>query len=75
MPREARPYQGLRAGMVTRGVAGLVDAAVVLIAVAVGLLGVNGLSFALDPRNFRVVGASSTSPAAGPSWAAATGPA
>ncbi|HET8961832.1 RDD family protein [Nocardioides sp.] len=58
VPREARPYQGRRAGMVTRGVAGVVDAAVVLTAVMVGLLGVNALSFALDPRNFRVLGAS-----------------
>jgi uncharacterized RDD family membrane protein YckC len=58
VPREARPYQGHRAGMVTRGLAGAVDAAVVLILVTAGLLCVNGMSFVLDPRGFRVVGAS-----------------
>jgi len=58
VPREARAYQGHRAGMVTRGIAGAVDAAVVLLMVMVGLLCVNGLSFLLDPRGFRVVGAS-----------------
>ena len=58
VPREARAYQGHRAGMVTRGIAGAVDAAVVLLLVMVGLLCVNGLSFLLDPRGFRVVGAS-----------------
>jgi uncharacterized RDD family membrane protein YckC len=58
VPREARPYQGHRAGMVTRSVAAAVDAAVVLLVVAVGLVCVNGLSFVLDPRGFRVVGAS-----------------
>jgi uncharacterized RDD family membrane protein YckC len=44
--------------MVTRGIAGAVDAVVVLLVVTVGLLSVNGLSFVLDPRGFRVVGAS-----------------
>ena len=58
VPREARPYQGHRAGMVTRSIAAAVDAAVVLLVVAVGLVCVNGLSFVLDPRGFRVVGAS-----------------
>jgi uncharacterized RDD family membrane protein YckC len=58
VPREARPYQGHRAGMVTRTIAGAVDALVVLVAVTVGLLSVNGLSFVLDPRGFQVVGAS-----------------
>lgn len=58
VPREARAYQGHRAGMVTRGIAGAVDAVVVLLVVMVGLLGLNGLSFLLDPRGFRVVGAS-----------------
>ncbi len=58
VPREARAYQGHRAGMVTRTIAGAVDAVVVLLVVTVGLLAVNGLSFVLDPRGFRVVGAS-----------------
>jgi uncharacterized RDD family membrane protein YckC len=58
VPREARPYQGHRAGMVTRTIAAAVDAAVVVLLVTIGLLSVNGLSFVLDPRGFRVVGAS-----------------
>lgn len=61
VPREARAYQGLRAGMVTRTIAATVDAVVVLLVVAVGLLSVNAFIFVLDPRGFRVVG---TSPAA-----------
>ncbi len=44
--------------MVTRTIAATVDAVVVLLVVTVGLLSVNGLSFVLDPRGFRVVGAS-----------------
>ncbi|MGH3337037.1 MAG: RDD family protein [Nocardioides sp.] len=58
VPREARLYQGHRAGMVTRTIAAAIDAVVVLLVVTVGLLAVNGLSFVLDPRGFRVVGAS-----------------
>jgi len=58
VPREARAYQGQRAGMVTRSIAAVVDAAVVLLVLAVGLVSVNGLSFVLDPRGFRVVGTS-----------------
>jgi uncharacterized RDD family membrane protein YckC len=58
VPREARPYQGHRAGMVTRGIAGAVDVVMVLLLVAVGLVVVNGLAFVLDPRGFRLVGAS-----------------
>jgi uncharacterized RDD family membrane protein YckC len=56
VPSEARPYQGHRAGMVTRTIAATVDAAVVLIVITVGLLSVNAISFVLDPRGFQVVG-------------------
>lgn len=58
VPREARPYQGHRAGMVTRTIAASVDAVVVLLVVTIGVLSVNAFSFVLDPRGFRVVGAS-----------------
>lgn len=58
VPREARAYQGLRAGMVTRTIAAIVDAVVVLLVVTVGLLAVNAFVFLLDPRGFRVVGGS-----------------
>jgi uncharacterized RDD family membrane protein YckC len=44
--------------MVTRTIAATVDALVVLLLVTAGLLSVNAFSFVLDPRGFRVVGAS-----------------
>jgi uncharacterized RDD family membrane protein YckC len=56
VPSEARPYQGQRAGMVTRTIAAAVDALVVLLVMTVGLLSVNAVSFVLDPRGFQVVG-------------------
>lgn len=58
IPREARAYQGHRAGMVTRTIAATVDAVVVLVVFAAGLLSVNAFVFVLDPRSYRVVGAS-----------------
>jgi uncharacterized RDD family membrane protein YckC len=61
VPREARAYQGHRAGMVTRTIAATVDAFVVLIVVTAGVLSVNAFVFVLDPRGFRVVGASQES--------------
>lgn len=44
--------------MVTRSIAATVDALVVLLVVTAGLLSVNAFIFVLDPRGFRVVGAS-----------------
>ncbi|HEX5861922.1 MAG TPA: RDD family protein [Nocardioides sp.] len=58
VPREARAYQGHRAGMVTRTSAAAVDSLTVLLIVGVGLIGLNGIHFALDPLRFRVVGLS-----------------
>jgi uncharacterized RDD family membrane protein YckC len=55
VPREARPYQGNRAGVVTRVVANVVDAAVVVALVVAGYAAVNGLVFMVDPRGFRFV--------------------
>lgn len=52
IPREARPYQGRRAGLVTRVAANVVD---VLVAVAILLAayaGLNGLRFLVSPRSF-----------------------
>jgi uncharacterized RDD family membrane protein YckC len=60
VPREARPYQGRRAGMVTRTIAAGVDSGVVLLVVGVGIVALNGLYFVLDPLRFRFV---ATSPA------------
>lgn len=53
VPREAQPYQGRRAGLVTRSVASVIDAVVVAVAVLAGYVGVNGLRFLLRPRDFQ----------------------
>jgi uncharacterized RDD family membrane protein YckC len=54
IPREARPFQGQRAGLVTRVAAGVIDLGVVIIALAVCYLGVCAVLFLLDPRNFTI---------------------
>ena len=53
IPREARPYQGRRAGLVTRLVAASLDAIVVGVALVGGYLGLAGLLFLVDPRGFQ----------------------
>jgi|1186.fasta_scaffold16260_2 uncharacterized RDD family membrane protein YckC len=53
VPREAQPYQGLRAGLVTRTLAGVIDGVLVVLAVLAGYLGVNGLKFLIHPRSFQ----------------------
>ena len=52
IPREARPFQGHRAGLVTRIAAAAIDLGIVIIALGVGYLGVAGLIFLFDPRSF-----------------------
>jgi uncharacterized RDD family membrane protein YckC len=52
IPREARPFQGHRAGLVTRTAALVIDLGIVVIALGVCYLGVFALLFLLDPRNF-----------------------
>ncbi|GAA2137586.1 hypothetical protein GCM10009844_04790 [Nocardioides koreensis] len=52
VPREARPYQGRRAGLVTRLVAAVLDGAVVGVLLAAGYFGLAGLLFLVDPRGF-----------------------
>ena len=52
IPREARPFQGHRAGLVTRTAAVAIDLGIVVIALGVFYLGVFALLFLLDPRNF-----------------------
>lgn len=52
LPREARPYQGRRAGVVSRLVAAVIDAVVVAIVLVMGYAVVAGLLFMLDPRTF-----------------------
>ena len=53
VPREARPYQGRRAGLVTRLIAGVIDGVLVVVSLLVGYVGVNGLIFLFDPRGFQ----------------------
>jgi uncharacterized RDD family membrane protein YckC len=52
IPREARPFQGHRAGLVTRTAAAAIDFGIVLIALGVCYLGVSAFLFLLDPRSF-----------------------
>lgn len=52
LPRDARPYQGRRAGLVTRFVAAMIDSVVVTAAMLVSYAGLAGLRFLVDPRNF-----------------------
>lgn len=57
VPKEARPYQGECAGVVTRMVASIIDALVVVVVLVAGVVGVNGLSYMLDPRGFEFTSA------------------
>lgn len=52
LPREARPYQGQRAGLVTRGVAAAIDGLVVGLALLIGYAAWAVLLFLVDPLNF-----------------------
>lgn len=52
VPREARPYQGRRAGLVTRLVAAVIDGSCVALVLVAGYLGLCGLLLLLDPRGF-----------------------
>jgi uncharacterized RDD family membrane protein YckC len=53
VPREARPYQGQSAGLVTRVVANTIDAAVVGAMAGAIYLGLVSVRFLLDPRAFQ----------------------
>ena len=57
IPREARPYQGRRAGLVTRLVANTIDAVLVGVLLLAALVGVNGLRFLVHPVGFQFGGA------------------
>jgi uncharacterized RDD family membrane protein YckC len=54
LPREARPYQGQRAGVVTRLAAGVIDVLVVGAVLLAGYFGFAGLVFLVDPRSFQL---------------------
>jgi len=53
VPREARPYQGHTAGLVTRSVAACVDTLVVVSVVLAGYVGLNAVVFLAKPRSFK----------------------
>jgi len=53
VPREARPFQGQRAGLVTRLVAASLDAIVVGAVLLGGYFALAGLLFLVDPRGFK----------------------
>lgn len=55
IPREARPYQGQRAGLITRSLAATIDALVVGVLLLSGYLGLNGLLFLASPRRFQFI--------------------
>jgi uncharacterized RDD family membrane protein YckC len=52
VPREARPYQGRRAGVVSRFVANTVDFVIVALVVAGGYFGLSALLFLWSPSSF-----------------------
>ena len=52
LPREARPYQGKRAGLVTRMVAASLDGLVVVLVLLMGYAALAVFLFLLDPRGF-----------------------
>jgi uncharacterized RDD family membrane protein YckC len=52
LPREARPFQGRTAGVVTRLVAAVIDALVVGAVLLGGYFAYAGLLFLIDPRTF-----------------------
>jgi uncharacterized RDD family membrane protein YckC len=58
IPPEARPYQGQRAGIITRAIAGVIDGLVVVVLLLGGYVGVNGAMFLIDPRGFEFTEAS-----------------
>jgi len=55
VPLEARPYQGRRAGVVSRGLASIIDAIVVVALLVTAYLGLNLARFLLHPRRFEFV--------------------
>jgi uncharacterized RDD family membrane protein YckC len=53
VPLEVRPYQGMRAGIVSRLIANTIDFAVLAIALVALYLGINGVRFLWNARSFR----------------------
>ena len=55
IPHEARPYQGQRAGLVTRMAASVIDALVVAALLLAGYATLNGIKFMVDPTSFSFI--------------------
>ena len=55
IPREARTYQGQRAGVVSRTLSCVVDGLVIIALLVSGYLGLNGFVFMLQPRSFQFI--------------------
>ena len=66
VPQEARPYQGRAAGVVSRTLASVIDAAVVSAVLIGGFAGLNAVLFVVDPRDYQVVAVSPL--ASGMAW-------
>ena len=54
VPREARPWPGRPAGLVTRLVAGIIDVAIVGLVLLGGYFGFAAFLFLIDPRHFEL---------------------
>lgn len=52
VPREARPFQGHRAGIVSRALAAALDTVLAVLALVVGYLAWAGVRFLVSPRRF-----------------------
>jgi uncharacterized RDD family membrane protein YckC len=52
IPKEARAFQGRRAGIVTRVIAATIDAGLVALVLTAAYFGYAGLLFLIDPRSF-----------------------
>jgi uncharacterized RDD family membrane protein YckC len=55
IPREARPYQGHPAGLVSRSLANVVDGLLVGAVLVVGYVGLNAAIFVVDPQTFTFI--------------------
>jgi uncharacterized RDD family membrane protein YckC len=52
IPKEAREYQGLRAGLITRMIAAVIDGLVVAAVMLAGYVGIAGTKFLINPSGF-----------------------
>ncbi len=55
IPREARPYQGHPAGLVSRSIANVIDGLLVGAVLVAGYVGLNAVMFVADPQTFAFI--------------------